>query len=269
MRSSWITISRPRFWLYLAGPYLIGQGTTIDAVSLYGLLFFLIPANVLLYAVNDYADTDTDQFNEKKLDKESWAKSSLDTTYRIRLIILSTLMALPLMYFSPMSGRLLLAVFIFLSYAYSLKPFRLKGRPFLDSMSNVLYIIPGIYSYTYVTGTLPDAIYIVAAALWSWSMHLFSAIPDIKPDSQAGIQTTAVLLGTRNSLILCAFLWGMAGLLMHNHLIILLCATIYALVPILLTLRRASNDEIMQAYWKFPYLNACVGFALYLYINLL
>ena len=54
-----IATSRPRFWLYLAGPALVGAAYGIDAiyelmrieVALI-LLYFLIPANFLVYGIN-------------------------------------------------------------------------------------------------------------------------------------------------------------------------------------------------------------------------
>ena len=68
-----VEISRPRFWLYLAGTYLVGYA--FGAENIYSLqnfnfiihfLFFLIPANIFLYGINDIYDEDTDQFNQKK-----------------------------------------------------------------------------------------------------------------------------------------------------------------------------------------------------------
>ncbi|MFM7088214.1 MAG: hypothetical protein ACKOW9_01625, partial [Candidatus Paceibacterota bacterium] len=72
-----LKMSRPRFWLYLAGPFLVGytaSAFSLDAFSDWRfwvlLFYFLIPANILLYGVNDLADQDTDAFNAKKDDKE-------------------------------------------------------------------------------------------------------------------------------------------------------------------------------------------------------
>ena len=70
----WIlSISRPRFWTYLAGPWAVGMVTASSSLNDFtnaffwiGLLFFLWPANFFLYGVNDYADGDTDKFNPKK-----------------------------------------------------------------------------------------------------------------------------------------------------------------------------------------------------------
>ena len=68
-----IRISRPKFWLYLAGTYFVGLVFAIEnpiqlltPFFILNFLFFLIPANFLLYGINDYFDFDTDQYNDKK-----------------------------------------------------------------------------------------------------------------------------------------------------------------------------------------------------------
>ena len=59
------SISRPRFWLYLGGTYLVGYSAGIQQLTDFStpifwlyLLFFLLIANVFLYGINDYADED-------------------------------------------------------------------------------------------------------------------------------------------------------------------------------------------------------------------
>jgi 4-hydroxybenzoate polyprenyltransferase len=72
-----VSLSRPRFWLYLGGTYMIGFAAGADSFSLFlsplfvlHLLFFLTFANLFLYGINDLSDTDTDRFNRKKGSKE-------------------------------------------------------------------------------------------------------------------------------------------------------------------------------------------------------
>ena len=77
-RFNWIiSISRPRFWSYLAGRWAVGMVSAANSIYDFqnilfwlGLLFFLWPANFLLYGINDYTDRDTDKFNPKKKDYE-------------------------------------------------------------------------------------------------------------------------------------------------------------------------------------------------------
>jgi lycopene elongase/hydratase (dihydrobisanhydrobacterioruberin-forming) len=45
------------------------------------------------------------------------------------------------------------------------------------------------------------------------AMHAYSAIPDIQPDTEAGLTTTAVYLGKQGTLIYCGLLWVAAAIL--------------------------------------------------------
>ncbi|MDO8056059.1 MAG: UbiA family prenyltransferase, partial [Candidatus Hermodarchaeota archaeon] len=142
-------ISRPRFWLYLGGTYLIGYMIGITTIFellnpffALNLFFFLFPANVFLYGVNDYYDEDTDIFNPKKDDKE-YRVTAKDRRTLIALILVSFLYGLLLLIIHPDNiARLLFGIFLLLSFLYSAKPIRFKARPFIDFMSNFLYVMP-------------------------------------------------------------------------------------------------------------------------------
>ncbi len=72
-----LRLSRPRFWLYLGGPVIVGVSYAADgpgelfsplAIALF--LYFTIPGNVFLYGVNDIFDADIDEHNPKKDEAE-------------------------------------------------------------------------------------------------------------------------------------------------------------------------------------------------------
>ena len=184
-----IKVSRSRFWFYTAGPFTVGciwgANRFLDLANpeffIY-LFYFLIPANVFLYGVNDYWDRDTDLLNPKKEGKEYVVNDS-DRGKLKDILTLITALSLLLMVFQKNWGeRIIFGVFLFLSYFYSAKPFRFKTVPLLDSASNVLYALPGVFAYYQVTGALPPQNVMLAAFLHSSAMHLFSAIPDIEYD---------------------------------------------------------------------------------------
>ena len=86
-----IKLSRPRFWLYLAGPYLVGMAYSAQTAKqfysfdfLYPLFYFLIPANMFLYGINDLFDKDTDKLNAKKISKEIRVTKRNDILYRVQ-----------------------------------------------------------------------------------------------------------------------------------------------------------------------------------------
>jgi 4-hydroxybenzoate polyprenyltransferase len=261
-------LSRPRFWLYLAGPYLVGytafaQGTRdfLDPRFLYSLFFFLIPANIILYGVNDLFDEDTDALNPKKNDKETRVSAGTRSFY-IRLIGGAAVCSLPLLIYLPLFAKIVFLVFLALSIGYSAPPIRFKAKPYLDSASNILYAFPGFVAVFQLTSTGLSVPAVLAVFLWTAAMHLFSAIPDIAADRTAGIRTTATVIGKANGLLVCAILWTLAAISAIGVAWYLGFLLIYAIIPALLL--RNPRADIAKVYWVFPYLNAATGFILFL-----
>jgi len=266
---SLILISRPRFWLYLAGPFLIGYISAVSSFAQFlslqfGLffLYFLVPANIFLYGINDLADEDTDQYNIKKdgYEHELHANQKQSLEYIITTYAVMTFTLAAITKNITQSGLLLLL--LFLSFIYSYPPLRLKARPFFDSASNVLYIVPGIFGYFLLSGVFPPLQIILAGSFWAAAMHLFSAIPDIKADKRAHLRTTAVVLGETKSLFLCSGLW--AGVMIFTFIattsIFSLLLSIYGLLPLLCLKKHIS---LRAMYQIFPILNATMGFLLF------
>jgi len=262
-----VATSRPRFWLYLGGTYLLGYTLGAASLNLFvdprfflHLFYFLFVANLLLYGVNDLFDADTDQFNEKKLTHEHLLMIS-ERSVLILALCLSGALSLGLVLFQGnWSAAGILVAFLFLAVFYSAPPLRFKARPVIDSASNVLYALPGIMGYYQTSGEFPTAPALVAAAAWSSSMHLFSAIPDIDADQKAGLITTAVVLGERYSLIACTLLWLVfASIVLYSGLLwpLSLLALVYPAIPLFLLFKPVLIGRI---YWRFAGLNGLVGF---------
>ena len=255
------TLSRPRFWLYLAGPVVLGVAyaaeTTADLFAPAAIIlfaYFLVPANVFLYGINDVYDREIDLENPKKDDREARYEGQ-------RLVpIVVTLCALVPLAFAPWIPRQAwpwIAVFVVLGAGYSAPPVRFKTTPFLDSVSNGLYVAPGIAAYAAIAGSQPPALAILGAWLWAMAMHTFSAIPDIEPDRRAGIQTTATVLGEGRTYTYCALCWLGAAVafgLLDYRLGLLLTA-----YPVLVALVATSSVDVTRAYWWFPAINTIVG----------
>lgn len=267
-----LKISRPRFWLYLAGPFIIGYLLGINRLSqliswkfLSGLLFFLIPANVFLYGVNDYFDYDTDRLNPKKRDKEQLVGQKLRKQLVIWLFA-CTLLFVVYAFTLSVSSIVLLAIFFLLSLFYSAPPLRFKSKPFIDSISNVLYFMPGLIIYNELSGMLPSWLLIIGFACWTAAMHLYSAIPDIKFDKKAGLKTTAIVLGKNGSLWACLTLWIIfflsviitvyqAGFIKWYMIFWLL-----AVYPLMIMYILIFKVDIIKVYWYYPYITAALGF---------
>lgn len=263
-----IAISRPRFWLYTAGPVLIGAvfASPLSPLTLpviIAFFWFLFPANVFLYGVNDLADRDTDRFNPKKGSKEHRLK---DPEHRslVLAVLLSLALFTPLAIVSSWTAILFFLAFIVLGAAYSLPP-RFKARPILDASSNILYAMPGLGTYALVSGSMPPLEAMLAAFFWTAAMHWMSAIPDIDADRKAHLSTSATLLGQRGSLIAVSILWSLSLLFASFAglpVFVVLAGLVYPIIP--LTLLRAQPAAIERAYWRYPWINAIAGFVLFL-----
>lgn len=256
-----LKLSRPRFWFYLAGPALLGivyASTTpsnlFDLSNALFLLYFLIPANIMLYGINDYFDREVDKRNPKKNDKETMYSSSRLVDF---LIFLSALSAILLLMVLPQRTYLILAVFLLLSIQYSAPPLRFKTKPFLDSLSNGLYVLPLFIGYFYVSGKYPPTSVFLGAWTWTMGMHTFSAIPDIKPDRESGIQTTATFIGRKSSFVYVGLVWSITCILMALNSLVL--GLLFSVYPLMLILIYVSEVDDSRAYWWFPIFNLLVG----------
>ncbi|MBX0303570.1 prenyltransferase [Haloarcula salinisoli] len=257
-------LSRPRFWLYQGGPVVVavtyaadGPGELFSPLAIALFLYFTIPANVFLYGVNDIFDRDIDQVNPKK-------DEGREVSYRgdrvvVAAIVASGLLAAGFLPFLPALGVVALLAWAALSIEYSAPPLRFKTTPFLDSLSNGLYILPGVVAYAAIEGVAPPASAVAGAWLWTMGMHTFSAIPDIEPDRQAGIETTATFLGTSNTYYYCVMCWLSAAFVFtYTHWVFGGLLLVY---PGLVFGILAVGVDVDEAYWWYPAINTLVGMA--------
>lgn len=260
-----LRMSRPRFWFYLAGPVIVGisYGATgvsefITVPNILIFLYFLIPANVYLYGVNDIFDKDIDEHNPKKSES---GKEVIYKGNRIIDVIVAVAGVTAVCFFIILSSQDMIPIllFLFLGFAYSAPPFRFKTTPILDSVTNGLYILPGISAYIFLSGDLPPVSIIAGAWLWSMSMHTFSAIPDIEPDREAGIVTTATYLGERSTFAYCGVIWILSAVLFTITNIFFAVLFVY---PAVLAYIYFSSKSVSKSYWWFPYINVIIGMIL-------
>jgi len=262
--------SRPRFWLYTAGPFLLGSivGFVLHANQsdfnyfYFGsmFLYFLLIANYLMYGVNDYFDYETDILNPKKDSKEVRVSSDSRRTLKNWLLVTSILSVVAVLFQPTILTASLLVVFLFGAIGYSMPPLRFKNSILLDSISNGFYVIPGFLGYGVFAQSLPPYSIILACWAWAIAMHLYSAIPDIVYDKKAGMKTTAVWLGKSKSLLTCSILWVIfAGtlLLTIGLKFTTILAFVYPLIPLLHL--KINPLKIEKVYWWFPYITTVIG----------
>ena len=214
----------------------------------------------MLYGINDFFDRDIDEENPKKNDKEVMYDSSKIVD---GIIGLSTGLAIPVALIMPERVYPLMIVFLGLSYQYSAPPLRFKTKPYLDSISNGLYLMSFLITFSYVSGGLPHIPVIIGGWLWTMAMHTFSAIPDIEPDRKAGINTTATYLGRIGAYGYVTAVWIFSAVLMGVHSIPL--GALFLIYPVMSTLIFMLEIEDSRAYWWFPFINAFTGMIITIY----
>ena len=257
-----LRLSRPRFWLYQGGPVVVAVTYAADnpaalfsPLSIALFLYFTVPANVFLYGVNDIFDADIDEHNPKK--DEGREVSYQGDRVVDGVIIGSGILAAAFILFLPVLGVVALLAWALLSVEYSAPPLRFKTTPFLDSISNGLYILPGVVAYAAIEGVAPPATAVAGAWLWTMGMHTFSAIPDIEPDREAGIETTATYLGGELTYYYCVMCWLTAAFVFtYTHWVFGALLLIY---PGLVFGILGIGVDIDEAYWWYPAINTLVG----------
>lgn len=259
--------------MYVFGPYIVGalcgaEGPKefFSPLSLILALFFLFPANLLIYGVNDIFDYETDVLNAKKRGYEDLVPPDQrrELLFSICGFCLPFLFALP---FVPLEALWALTAFLFFSIFYSAPPLRAKARPFLDSAFNVLYIFPGVCAYFITGGRNFSWGLFLGAWAWAMAMHAYSAVPDITADKEAGVPTVATSSGLRGTLWLCAALYAIAAVCAFPVLqwLALLLAVIY-LGLMLMSLRAGTEEGVMKIYRSFPTINTLAGASIFWFV---
>lgn len=273
-----LRISRPRFWLYEAGTFLVGcaiayaEGSLASA-SLFVLIgffvYFLIPANLYIYGINDIFDYETDKLNPKKVAYEALVMPS-EHPALWRAIVLSTLPFLALLYGASTPALLGFAAFLFFAAFYSAPPIRAKAIPVLDSVFSAgHYVATGVFAYLLAGGSQLALAPIAASMAWAIAMHAYSAVPDIAADTASGVPTIATALGKQVTIILCALLYAAAAFLSFAYLgaYALVLLTIYLLLMAASYVAR-SEQRLFSIYTVFPLVNALGGMTLFFMVLL-
>jgi 4-hydroxybenzoate polyprenyltransferase len=213
--------SRPLSWVNTAYPfgaaYLLAGGG-VDAVLVVGVVYFLVPYNLLMYGVNDVFDYESDLRNPRKGGVEGVVL--LDRWHRLTLWA-AALSNLPFVVFLVLAGttvsNAVLAVVLFAVVAYSAPYLRFKERPLLDSVTSSTHFVgPAAFGLA-MTGASPTASGLaafVAFFLWGVASQAFGAVQDIEADQSAGIGSIATWLGASRTVWLAIAAYTAAGVLL-------------------------------------------------------
>jgi len=263
-----LKISRPRFWVYILGPFLIGatvQDYNLAINNIYFwlfLIYFTFPANILIYGVNDIFDYETDKLNPKKVQYEAFV--SKKEHKNLWFIIIATNLPF-LLLLSQLSFNYIIffGLFLFFAIQYSAKPIRAKAVPILDSLFNILYIMPAISGYYITQDTSLDIKTILAGCLWSMAMHSYSAIPDIKADKASKTPTIATLFGFNLTVLYCFLLYSTAYFLSIPYLGIFSHLFGFVYLSLMVVTFFNGSKKSFSIYKLFPIVNTSLGFLLF------
>lgn len=285
-----IRISRPRFWIYELWPFMIGmlgallthqeimQNPAIDGLTVWQLfmkhvliigifaLYFLIPANIWIYGINDIYDYETDKLNPKKLEwyealvtpkeqKSLW-KWIAWTTIPFILILCYQQFQLWTMHYTLCTSFI---AFLFFSWQYSAKPIRAKARPGFDSIFSAWhYIATAVFGYLLLNPTWDiNRYYVIAGMARAIAMHAFSAVPDIQADKDAKLATIATWLRWKATIWLCFGLYLIAAFLSYSFLgrISILLGIAYCWLMIWAATVYGDDKKLFSLYKRFPWIN--------------
>jgi lycopene elongase/hydratase (dihydrobisanhydrobacterioruberin-forming) len=267
-------LSRPRFWVYVLGPYVVGIAASRHAENflhpavLLWALYFLFPANLLIYGINDIFDYETDVLNAKKRGYEDLVPPD-DRKPLAIAIALTNIPFFIAAYFLPpfvlpAGAQIALVCFLFLSVFYSAPPIRAKARPIIDAMFNALYLCSGYVAWFLTGGSSVSIPLLLAGWAWVMAMQAYSAVPDITADTISKTPTVATLLGIKGTLCLCLILYLCAAALSYTAITYLAfgLGVVYSTL-IILSLRAGTEEGVLRLYRAFPLINTLCGMALF------
>jgi len=266
-----LRISRPRFWLYEAATFgLVGTVGALKGLSFFAdwhywvfALYFLIPANILIYGINDIFDYETDKQNPKKGDDAYEALVGPEKQRSLWWWIVLT--NVPFFFLVPLQVPLILsfAAFVFFASFYSAEPIRAKAKPLIDSLFSAgHYVATGVFGYYLAGGTHFPITGVIAGMCWAVAMHAYSAVPDIKADFMANLRTIAIMIGAKSTIYLCWFLYLLATYLVRD---IIPVASIMGAITFSYFMWRSTktttDDALFKLYTYFPLINTLIGAA--------
>jgi 4-hydroxybenzoate polyprenyltransferase len=172
------------------------QGRLLLSLFLYSLLMGSV------YVLNQIFDRESDRLN-RKLYLLAEGYVTLRAAWVECFLLLVVSLSLSLL-FSP-AYRVFILLSLGLGILYSAPPFKLKGKPILDILSNsigygcVAFMVGWLSLGTYHVGHLLKSLpYVLAVA----AVFINTTVPDIEGDRKTGNITTGVFLGIRGTTLL-------------------------------------------------------------------
>ncbi len=208
-----IVISRPLSWPAGTFFYLLGVGhiSNFTAYNLLEIVFLTFPLSLFIFGLNDIYDFKSDQLNERKGTFQGAVLTQSEAKKLKKYIFLLPIPILLIALLSLNPVHITLAIIgIFICFAYSAPPFRLKTKPLLDSLSNgvgaVVTILLGFSTHSNILEMNP---YLYSVIFPIMGIHALTALLDVECDKKSGFNTIATLLGKNKLLLFSALMFGL------------------------------------------------------------
>jgi 4-hydroxybenzoate polyprenyltransferase len=199
-----VETSRPQFYFvpvyfYVSAFVILGREITLPVLVQAASLSF--PLTLFINGVNDIYDTDTDALDDLRKEGETVEERFDDvSTLRVYLAVAAAVVLVTTAMFDVWN-TVFSASMLFVGYAYSAPPLRLKERPPLDSLSNgviavALAFLLGVSTFANPAEVAPwTYAKVVMLTLGIAAAHAYYAAIDYEPDREAGLETVATRYG--------------------------------------------------------------------------
>lgn len=206
------------------------------------------------FVINDFSDIKEDAIHKKKKNQIALGKASKKSAATVAVLLALTGVAL--------SATLGLNVFLLfggitaLGFAYSLRPIRLKSRPFLDLIASGLFLGAPTYILPFLAFGTPlttkDWILAVIFFLVSILAELTQHIRDYESDLKAGLRTTVCVIGKKASeklRLAVVIITQLLGLLLIIHIPVYIVVYVVATVAMMWNLKKTINHKLFELYY--------------------
>jgi len=217
-------ISRPGVWIYTAGAFMVGVGNIHNFTSAVWLelLLFTFPFNFLIYGVNDIYDRHSDRLNSRKGHKQGAILQEAEVKpVLVMAIILATVILGVAALVGSRDHLIVVAAGVLAVFLYSNPLVGFKGLPIVDGVvGGAGYLLPAAIGYTLHSSISSIPTWILFMVIPMAGAHSVTTLMDLESDRKAGLRTTGVTLGERNTLLwaMAAFFIGLVSLAKHAFL---------------------------------------------------
>lgn len=225
----------------------------LATMSDYGMLLTFSLSVAAVYIINQIADIEADKKNGG-LPLVASGIVSVRAAYVTMILCSAVAILLPLLLQQPLYAAAA-ALSITIGFVYSVKPFRLSGRPLLDFISNAIgYGVVAFAVGWIAAGRSPlNKEFIIASLPYLFLMSagsISSTIPDITGDKEDYKFTTAVVFGVMSSHVIAmsCLLVAIATGIINRDTVAVTCATLSLPVYLLFLLHRTT--ALMEATYK-------------------